>query len=86
LTQWRKESQWFEMLQELAMDVISNKTYYPKFKDIDSLQLNIVTYTSMFNILKVSKLVNQTLTYLFFSKHGHEAHPFLWELEMIMKN
>jgi hypothetical protein len=48
--------------------------------------VNIVTYTSMFNVLKVSKLANQTLTYLFFSKHGHEAHPFLWELEMVMKN
>jgi len=47
--------------------------------------VNIVTYTSMFNILKVSKLTNQTLTYLFFSKHGQEAHPFLWELEMIWK-
>ncbi|XP_071695449.1 glycosyltransferase BC10-like [Rutidosis leptorrhynchoides] len=33
LNQWRKGSQWFEMNRDLAIEVISDKTYFPVFQD-----------------------------------------------------
>ncbi|KAE8696418.1 putative Cc-nbs-lrr resistance protein [Hibiscus syriacus] len=33
LSQWRKGSQWFEVNRKLAIDIIKDTTYYPKFKE-----------------------------------------------------
>ncbi|KAM1922056.1 hypothetical protein ACFX15_020163 [Malus domestica] len=34
LSDWRKGSQWFEVHRKLAVEVVSDVTYYPKFKDL----------------------------------------------------
>ena len=33
LRQWRKGSQWFEMDRDLALEVVSDRTYFPVFQD-----------------------------------------------------
>lgn len=33
-SQWRKGSQWFELSRELALLVVADTTYYPKFESI----------------------------------------------------
>ncbi|KAJ4709904.1 Core-2/I-branching beta-1,6-N-acetylglucosaminyltransferase family protein [Melia azedarach] len=33
LSDWRKGSQWFEVHRKIALEVISDVTYYPVFKD-----------------------------------------------------
>ncbi|KAF3662442.1 hypothetical protein FXO37_12449 [Capsicum annuum] len=32
ITQWRKGSQWFEVNRKLAIDIIKDELFYPKFK------------------------------------------------------
>ncbi|KAM1608468.1 hypothetical protein EV1_020426 [Malus domestica] len=34
LSDWRKGSQWFEVHRKLAVEVVSDVTYYPKLKDL----------------------------------------------------
>jgi hypothetical protein len=88
LKQWRKGSQWFEMSRELALLVVSDTKYYPKFRDIlcgerGHCYIDEHYLPTMLNILAPSKLANRTLTYLFFPRHGTGAHPFEWQAEMI---
>jgi hypothetical protein len=84
LKQWRKGSQWFEMSRELALLVVSDTKYYPKFRDIlcgsrGHCYIDEHYLPTVLNILAPSKLANRTLTYLFFPRHGTGAHPFEWE-------
>jgi hypothetical protein len=86
--QWRKGNQWFEMSQKLTMIVVSDIKYYPKFKNIlcqsELCFINEHYLPTMFNILKPSKIANQTLTYFDFPNNGTTSpHPFQWEPEMI---
>jgi epsin len=87
LNEWRKGSQWFEMSRELAMIVVSDTKYYPKFKDIlcqhEPCFIDEHYLPSVLNILKPSKLANRTLTYFVFPKHGYAPHPIQWKPEMI---
>lgn len=88
LKQWRKGSQWFEMSRELALLVVSDTKYYPKFRDIlcgkgGHCYIDEHYLPTVLNILAPSKLANRTLTYFFFPRHGTGAHPFEWEPEMI---
>jgi hypothetical protein len=87
LKQWRKGSQWFEMSRELAIIVLSNTKYYPKFKNILShSELCLIDehyLPTVLNILKPTKIANQTLTYFMFPNNGTTSpHPFQWEPEM----
>ncbi|CAK9874004.1 unnamed protein product [Sphagnum jensenii] len=87
LNEWRKGSQWFEMSRELAMIVVSDTKYYPKFKDIlcqhEPCFIDEHYLPSVLNILEPSKLANRTLTYFVFPKHGYAPHPIQWKPEMI---
>ncbi|KAK4365619.1 hypothetical protein RND71_013499 [Anisodus tanguticus] len=33
ISQWRKGSQWFEVNRKLAIDIVKDEVYYPKFKE-----------------------------------------------------
>jgi hypothetical protein len=91
LKQRRKGSQWFEMSRELAMIVVFDTRYYPKFKNIlcqselcfiDEHYVPIVL-----NILKPSKIANQTLTYLFSQTMALHHHIlFNGSLKWLPKN
>jgi epsin len=79
--QWRKGSQWFEMSRKLAMIVVSDTMYYPKFTNIlyqSELCFIDEHYIPIaLNMLKPSKIANRTLTYFVFPNNGTTSpHPF----------
>ena len=80
---WRKGSQWFELTRQLAVIVVSDKTYYPKFETTLCNGDDHVCYIdehylpTVLTILAPSKLANRTSHYLDFSRST--AHPKQWE-------
>ncbi|KAJ0433620.1 putative glycosyl transferase, family 14 [Helianthus annuus] len=75
LHEWRKGSQWFEMSRELAIEVISDKTYFPAFQDYCNGSCYADEhYLPTFVTLKYGEMnSNRTLTYVDWSKGG--PHP-----------
>ncbi|KAF2301998.1 hypothetical protein GH714_031206 [Hevea brasiliensis] len=47
LAQWRKGSQWFEVNRRLAVNIIEDTTYYPKFRDFCSQHVMWMSTTSL---------------------------------------
>lgn len=84
--QWRKGSQWFEMSRALAVLVVADRKYYPKYEEflckgdhvcyIDEHYL-----ATVLTILVPSQLANRTSTYIDFSRST--AHPRQWDKEVI---
>lgn len=75
LNQWRKGSQWFAMDRNLALEVISDTTYFPMFQKYckgscyaDEHYLPTFVSTNFWDTV-----VNRTLTYVDWSKGG--PHP-----------
>ncbi|OMO51764.1 Glycosyl transferase, family 14 [Corchorus capsularis] len=76
IEQWRKGSQWFEMDRFLALEVISDRTYYPVFRKFCKGacygdEHYLPTFVSIHFPERTS---NRTLTYVDWSKGG--PHPF----------
>lgn len=75
LTDWRKGSQWFEVNRELAIKIVGDTTYYPKFREFctPSCYVDEHFFQTMLSIETPHLLANRSLTYVDWSRGG--AHP-----------
>ncbi|CAK7353070.1 unnamed protein product [Dovyalis caffra] len=75
ITQWRKGSQWFEINRKLAVNIVEDTTYYPKFKEFckPNCYVDEHYFPTMLTIQAASLLANRTLTWVDWSRGG--AHP-----------
>ena len=75
LSQWRKGSQWFEVNRRLAINIIEDTTYYPKFKEFcrPACYVDEHYFPTMLSIQLPHLLANRTLTWTDWSRGG--AHP-----------
>ncbi|KAJ4785277.1 hypothetical protein LUZ62_036523 [Rhynchospora pubera] len=75
LTQWRKGSQWFEVNRELAVAIIKDTLYYPKFSNFCQPHCYVDEhyFPTMLYIEKPGSLANRSLTWVDWSRGG--AHP-----------
>ncbi|MBA0552029.1 hypothetical protein Golob_022871 [Gossypium lobatum] len=75
LGQWRKGSQWFEVNRMLAVNIIEDNKYYPKFKEFcqPACYVDEHYFTTMLTIQVPHLLANRTLTWTDWSRGG--AHP-----------
>lgn len=75
LTDWRKGSQWFEINRVLAVKIIEDTTYYPKFKEFcrPSCYVDEHYFQTMVSIETPHLLANRSITYVDWSRGG--AHP-----------
>lgn len=84
--QWRKGSQWFEMARAMAVLVVGDRKYYPKYEEV-LCKGDGVCYVdehflpTVLTILAPWKLANRTSTYIDF--HRSTAHPKQWAKEAI---
>nr|XP_043608312.1 glycosyltransferase BC10-like [Erigeron canadensis] len=75
INEWRKGSQWFEMNRDLAIEVISDRTYFPVFQDYcDGSCYADEHYLPTFVTRRFGEVnANRTLTFVDWSKGG--PHP-----------
>ncbi|KAL1212696.1 Glycosyltransferase BC10 [Cardamine amara subsp. amara] len=75
LDQWRKGSQWFEVNREVAVSIIKDTLYYPKFKEFctPACYVDEHYFPTMLTIEKPAALANRSLTWVDWSRGG--AHP-----------
>lgn len=75
LTEWRKGSQWFEVNRKLAIDIIEDSTYYPKFKKFcrPTCYVDEHYFPTMLSIQSPDLLANRSLTWVDWSRGG--PHP-----------
>ncbi|CAN1162400.1 Glycosyltransferase BC10 [Linum perenne] len=75
LEQWRKGSQWFEVNRRLAIDIVVDTKYYPKFRDFcqPACYVDEHYFPTMLSINVPQLLANRTLTWTDWSRGG--AHP-----------
>lgn len=78
IEQWRKGSQWFEMDRSLAIEVISDRTYFPVFQRYCSGSCYADEhYLPTFVATKFGERnSNRTLTYVDWSKGGPHPNRF----------
>ena len=81
--QWRKGGQWFEMTRKLAIAVVSDVKYYPKFRDFCTPHCYIDEhyFQTMLSIEHGAALENRSLTYTDWSRGG--SHPATFEASEI---
>lgn len=78
LEQWRKGAQWFEVTRELAIYIISDTKYYPKFRDFCQPVCYVDEHyipTMMF-IEFPDKIAGRSVTAVDWSKGG--SHPGIY--------
>lgn len=75
LTEWRKGSQWFEVNRKLALQILEDSKYYPKFKKFctPACYVDEHYFPTMLTIESPSLLANRTMTWVDWSRGG--AHP-----------
>ncbi|WCJ39630.1 Core-2/I-branching beta-1 6-N-acetylglucosaminyltransferase family protein [Euphorbia peplus] len=75
IEQWRKGSQWFEVSRRLALSIIEDTKYYPKFKNFctPACYVDEHYFQTMLSIRFPHLLANRTLTWTDWSRGG--AHP-----------
>lgn len=76
IVQWRKGSQWFEINRKLAVDIVKDIVFYPKFDHFCKPHKCYVDehyFPTMLSIHSPRLLANRTLTYVDWSRGG--AHP-----------
>lgn len=75
LEQWRKGSQWFEINRDLALQVVEDVTYYPKFKEFckPACYVDEHYFPTMLTIQASHVLANRSLTWTDWSRGG--PHP-----------
>ncbi|KAH6793188.1 Core-2/I-branching beta-1 [Perilla frutescens var. hirtella] len=75
ITNWRKGSQWFEINRKLAVDIVQDNTYYPKFEQFcrPSCYVDEHYFPTMLSIESPHLLANRSLTWVDWSRGG--AHP-----------
>ncbi|XP_007036567.2 PREDICTED: uncharacterized protein LOC18604152 [Theobroma cacao] len=85
IEQWRKGSQWFEMDRFLAIEVISDQTYFPVFSLFckDACYGDEHYLPTFVGINFLERNLNRTLTYVDWSKGG--PHPYTFESSDVTK-
>ncbi|CAN8277225.1 unnamed protein product [Cochlearia groenlandica] len=75
ISEWRKGSQWFEVNRELAVSIVEDTLYYPKFKKFCTPRCYADEhyFPTMLTIDKSSVLANRSLTWVDWSRGG--VHP-----------
>uniref|UniRef100_A0A1J3FBV1 Core-2/I-branching beta-1,6-N-acetylglucosaminyltransferase family protein n=1 Tax=Noccaea caerulescens TaxID=107243 RepID=A0A1J3FBV1_NOCCA len=75
LSQWRKGSQWFEINRKLAVEIVQDTTYYPKFKEFckQPCYVDEHYFPTMLSMEHRILLADRTLTWKDWSRGG--AHP-----------
>ncbi|KAI9192525.1 hypothetical protein LWI28_024158 [Acer negundo] len=75
LTQWRKGPQWFEVNRKLAINIVEDTTYYPKFEQFcrPACYVDEHYFPTMLSIQAPHLLANRSLTWVDWSRGG--AHP-----------
>ncbi|CAN8303091.1 unnamed protein product [Cochlearia groenlandica] len=75
VNQWRKGSQWFEISRKLAIEIVQDTKYYPKFKEFCTQPCYVDEhyFPTMLSVKHRVLLANRTLTYTDWSGGG--AHP-----------
>ncbi|KAK6914790.1 Glycosyl transferase, family 14 [Dillenia turbinata] len=75
LEQWRKGSQWFEVNRRLAVDIVKDTLFYPKFREFcKPVCYNDEHYfPTMLSMQSPQLLANRSITWVDWSRGG--AHP-----------
>ncbi|XP_022853993.1 uncharacterized protein LOC111375408 [Olea europaea var. sylvestris] len=75
LTEWRKGSQWFELSRKLAVDIVQDSVYYPKFKQFCRALCYVDEhyFQTMLSIQSSHLLANRSLTWVVWPRH--KPHP-----------
>ncbi|XP_057478266.1 glycosyltransferase BC10-like [Actinidia eriantha] len=75
ITQWRKGSQWFEINRKLALSIVEDSTYYPKFDEFckPSCYVDEHYFPTMLTIQAPNLVANRSITWVDWSRGG--AHP-----------
>ncbi|GMI90168.1 hypothetical protein HRI_002686100 [Hibiscus trionum] len=75
LADWRKGSQWFEVNRNLAIEIISDDSYYPLFRDYCNPPCYVDEHyvPTLVNIISPEHNTNRSITWVDWSKPG--PHP-----------
>lgn len=75
ISQWRKGSQWFEINRKLAINIVEDATYYPKFQSFcrPACYVDEHYFPTMLTIKAGNLLANRSITWVDWSRGG--AHP-----------
>ncbi|CAL9759560.1 unnamed protein product [Musa acuminata subsp. burmannicoides] len=75
IDQWRKASQWFEVNRKLALSIVKDATYYPKFERFCKPHCYVDEhyFPTMLFIESANLLANRSITWVDWSRGG--AHP-----------
>ncbi|MQL69908.1 hypothetical protein Taro_002186 [Colocasia esculenta] len=75
ISQWRKGSQWFELSRKVAVTIVKDVIYYPKFKEFCKPHCYVDEhyFPTMLTIEVPHLLANRSLTWVDWSRGG--AHP-----------
>ncbi|KAJ7519826.1 hypothetical protein O6H91_20G057400 [Diphasiastrum complanatum] len=78
IDQWRKGSQWFEVNRKLAISIVTDNKYYPKFRDFCKPACYVDEHyiPTMLHIEFGSQLANRSLTAVDWSRGG--PHPAMF--------
>ncbi|CAN6335248.1 unnamed protein product [Urochloa humidicola] len=73
--QWRKGAQWFEMDRDLAVDVVSDERYYPKFREHCRAPCYMDEHylPTVLSVEAPDRIANHSVTWVDWSRGG--AHP-----------
>ncbi|WCJ21932.1 Core-2/I-branching beta-1 6-N-acetylglucosaminyltransferase family protein [Euphorbia peplus] len=79
ITEWRKGSQWFEVNRKVAVEIVSDTTYYPLFRDFCSPPCYPDEHyiPTLVNIVCPDYNSNRTLTWVDWSKSGPHPERFI---------
>ncbi|KAL6957113.1 hypothetical protein U1Q18_045321 [Sarracenia purpurea var. burkii] len=75
ITQWRKGSQWFELNRKLAIYIVEDTIFYPKFYEFckPACYVDEHYFPTMLTIQAGSLLANRSITWVDWSRGG--PHP-----------
>lgn len=75
ITQWRKGSQWFEVNRKLAVHIVEDTIFYPKFSEFckPSCYVDEHYFPTMLTIQAPNLVANRSITWVDWSRGG--AHP-----------
>ncbi|KAG8375642.1 hypothetical protein BUALT_Bualt10G0121500 [Buddleja alternifolia] len=75
ITEWRKGSQWFEINRKLALYIVEDRKFYPKFAEFcrPACYVDEHYFPTMLTIKAGNMLANRSVTWVDWSRGG--AHP-----------
>lgn len=75
ISEWRKGSQWFEVNRKLAINIVEDKKFYPKFLEFcrPPCYVDEHYFPTMLTILAPTMLANRSITWVDWSRGG--PHP-----------